>query len=77
MVNRIYLHLVLHDISGLCSGEREEKSGFIIGLLTLWQNPSSNGLQVPLCDEGQVSSEKRDVPDAEEGNENTDGRTSI
>lgn len=32
---------------------------------------------VPLCDEGQVSSEKRDVPDAEEGNENTDGRTGI
>ena len=32
---------------------------------------------VPLCDEGQVSSEKRDVPDAEEGNEDTDGRTGI
>ena len=29
--------------SGICSGEREEKSGFIIWPATLWQNPSSTG----------------------------------
>ena len=43
MVNRIYLHLVLMVSSGICSGEREEKSGFIIWPAILWQNPSSTG----------------------------------
>ena len=55
MVNRIYLHLVLHGIFGICSGEREEKREFIIWPVTLWQNPSSTGFST-LCDEGQVTS---------------------
>ena len=34
---------VLMVSSGICSGEREEKSGFIIWPAILWQNPSSTG----------------------------------
>ena len=60
--------------SGICSGEREEKSGFIICLRHCGRIHHRRA-SVPLCDEGQVSSEKRDVSDAEKENENTDGRT--
>ena len=43
MVNRIYLHLVLHGIFRHMLRRKEEKSGFIIWPAILWQNPSSTG----------------------------------
>lgn len=75
MVNRIYLHLVLHGIFRHMlrrKGRADLSSG-----LRYCGRIHHRRASVPLCDEGQVSSEKRDVPDAEEGNENTDGRTGI
>ena len=42
--------------SGICSGEREERSGFIIWPAILLVESIIDGLTVPVCDEGQVAS---------------------
>ena len=76
MVNRIYLHLVLHGIFRhmLRRKGREERIYHLA--CDIVAESIIDGLQYR-CVMKARSLPRRDVPDAEEGNEDTDGRTGI